>query len=147
MKISFVFIYIAIAATAEMWQTNNSSRIAFSIMKKGSLCKNDAGNKFSFSCNSPKKILVLVQSFPLSTQSGSDKRAFHVIELLLALGHTVQFAALFRSPGSPSNDDKTLVEALDVTIFRTTLLTKSNYEELYGYTHPPIDVSALLIIV
>ena len=100
-------------------------------MEKRAFCTGAHSNLFKYSCGSPKTILVIVQNIPMPTQIGIDKRAFHIIELLIALGHDVHYTPLFERTGAPTVDDKKLQSLLQAKAYETPIFYKGGYKKIY----------------
>ena len=74
-----------------------------------------------FSCGNSKTVLLIMQGTMYPSAQGSDKRAYHVLEGLVGLGHNVAVALYGRKKPPQSDEDKMLLSLLDVRYIRGVL--------------------------
>jgi len=116
--LTFLLISSGISTTK-----NASTFVSSNILNQHDLCEGSNRNQFAYSCANSLRILVISQNIPLPTQIGSDKRVYHVLEILMALGHSVHLAPLYTHPNTATLDDVSLVEGLKLHILNEPLFT------------------------
>ena len=99
----------------------------FKIYTKGELCQGPiTAEKFKFSCNNPLKIMVIPQAKIVPTLQGCDKRAYHLVECLIGLGHKVSIIPFSRTQLKPGVSDIALLSALDASFNDNIILQKAD---------------------
>ena len=106
---------------------------------------NDRRSYFSCREENRKVILFVLQSTMYPSSQGSDKRVYHILEILTGLNHDVFVSFYSKSKPKQSRDDLQLLNLLDVRFiqgsFRTNLRTvNSNYEEILSHIRPDIII-------
>lgn len=94
------------------------------VSQKRSFCK---GKKLH-SCSNPMNILVVPQYFPVPSQ---DRRVFHVVEMLKAVGCSVVIAPFSTLVVDKSTNDDALMSALDVMVTDEAILRSENPLQSY----------------
>ncbi len=140
----------------DIFSSNRSSRSlflsseirSFHLMTEGEFCQDHVKYKYPFSCNHPKRVLVIPHNFPVPTLHGSDKRCFHVLEALRALDHTVALIPFSRTYAKPGDDDKALLKELKVQYYPSQLIQHKknvtlNYLKVLNDFKPDIIITWL----
>lgn len=80
------------------------------------ICSSLQKDKFNFSCKKSLKMLIIGASIPYPTQSDTEKRNFHILEILNALGHSLHLMMFTNSSKTPSTEDSKLLKELNLNV-------------------------------
>ena len=93
------------------------------------MCSSNYISSFKVSCSKPLKILAFARTLPLPTQVGNDKRVFHIVEALQAMGHQVQLNVFVNSPAKATAYDLFLLKSINVTCDLAPIFLYPNPDE------------------
>lgn len=116
--------------------------VLISSLTYNELCNDDEKRKVHVSsCAVKMRILVILPNELMPTQMGSDKRAFHVLQSILAFGYDVHVIVLSTSSSIANQNDELMVNQLRIKYHKSPLLLRNittTYSSLLSNIQPDI---------
>lgn len=95
------------------------------------LCNEETSHLHKASCIFKRRVLVVLPNPLMPTQMGSDKRAYHVLQSVLAFGYDVHVVVLSTSSSIPNANDEMLVRQLNIK-YQPSPLSLRNISATYS---------------